>query len=450
MAHELVRIKSRLQNTPHLIDQNTFTQVMDYLETRKTMEEVVTPEMRAGGGGSGRYDDNYNPDTKTGVMYIDGPLSYKPVTLFGFECGGTSYTGLKEQMELLVQKGATTVAMIADSGGGEAHGMMDTGNYIRKLADENGIKLIAYVDGVSASACYGLTCIADETILSADSMVGSIGVLIQLVNDSKAYEKAGLERTFITAGKDKVPFAKDGSFTEAFTERLQGQVDTLYEAFTAHVAMHRGMTQEAVKDTEANVYLAQEAIELGLADSVMTVEDFYTYLADVAQGSTESRVTTQTKFQTTEDTIQMTQVAELQGLLAQKELAAAAQAEQLATLTTLFEEQGTKLEAVTTALAEFKQAQADAAVEVRRTQLSAVVPADKLEGKLSAFASLDDASFSELVATLQAAKDAVAGGPLMTDVGAEGAELPEEKPTAKTHETTAERIAARLAAQRAQ
>lgn len=447
MAHELLRIKSKLQNTPHLVDQNTFTQIMEYLESRSMADaEIVTPEMKSGGGGGGRYDDNYNPDTKTGVMYIDGPLSYKPVTVFGFECGGTSYMGLKEQMELLVQKGATTVAMIADSGGGEAHGMMDTGNYIRKLADDNGIKLIAYVDGVSASACYGLTCIADEIILSADSMVGSIGVLIQLVNDSEALKKAGYERTFITAGADKVPFDADGAFTESFKERLQSQVDTLYEGFTAHVAQHRGITVEAVKSTEAQVFLAQEAIDLGLADSIMTVEDFYTYLADVAQGDQSSRGTKTTKFQTTEDKLKMTQVAELQGLLAQKELAIAAQGAELAALTSLFEEQGAELTAATTALAEFKQAQADAALAQRRTALSAVIPADKLDAKLASFAGMDDASFGELVETLQAAKDAVAAGPLMNDLGEDGLVTPEPKQEQKTHETTADRIAARLAA----
>lgn len=447
MAHELLRIKSKLQNTPHLVDQTTFAQIMEYIEARTSADvPVVSPDMKSGGGGSGRYDDNYNPDTKTGVMYIEGPLSYKPVTMFGFECGGTSYMGLKEQMELLVQKGATTVAMIADSGGGEAHGMMDSGNYIRKLADENGIKLLAYVDGTSASACYGLTCIADEIILSADSMVGSIGVLIQLVNDSEALKKAGYERTFITAGADKVPFDADGAFTDSFKERLQGQVDTLYEGFTAHVAGHRGMSIEAVKATKAQVFLAQEAIELGLADSIMTVEDFYSHLADVAQSTTPSREVRPTKFQTTEEQLEMTQVAELQGLLAQKELALTAQTSQLAELTSMFEEQGAKLEAAMATLTEIQDAQASAALDARRTKLSAVLPADKVEGKLSAFASLDDASFGELVDTLQAAKDAVASGSLMSEAGNEGSELEEPKPAAAAHQSTADRIAARLAA----
>ena len=438
MAHELLRIKSKLQNTPHLIDANTFSEVMEYLNTRNMGGDIQDPELRSGDGGGANFADSYNPDTKTGVMYIEGPLSYKPVTMFGFDCGGTNYMGLKEQMEYLVSVGAKTVAIIADSGGGEAHGMMDTANYIRALADQNGIKILTYVDGTSASACYGLACISDEIITSSDSMVGSIGVLIQLMNDSKALEKEGYERTFITAGEDKVPFDKDGGFTEAFTDRLQYQVDTLYDSFTSHVAAHRGMTQEAVIGTKADVFLAKDALNLGLIDSIMTVEEFYTHLADVAQGVPTTTSAKPFKFENQEDTVNMEEITKLQEALANKEA-------ELSALTSLFEEQGAKLEALSEVFAEAEAAKALAKTEQRRTMLSAVLPADKVDAKLTAFESLDDSSFSEIVETLQAAKDSVAAGTMMNDIGGDGAELPEPK-NEGAHQTTAQRIAARLAA----
>ena len=254
MAHSLVRIKSSLVNTPHLIEQGSFNAILDYLNQRNDGEMTLDEQKLSM---SIDMEPRYVPDTKTGVMNITGPLTYRTS---GWEalCGGTSYEMLKEQMEYFVAKGAKTVAMMVDSGGGEAHGMMDSANYLRKLADDNGIKIIAYVDGMSASAAYGISCIADEIVMSSDSQVGSIGVLIQLMNNSKMLEKAGVERTFITAGKDKVPFAKDGSFTDEFIERLQTQVDALYEGFTSHVATHRSLDVSAVKDTEANVFMAED------------------------------------------------------------------------------------------------------------------------------------------------------------------------------------------------
>lgn len=425
MAHSLIRLKGSLINTPHLIEQGSFNAILDYLNQRNEgsmeLEQVTTM--------STDYRDRYLVDTQTGVMHVNGPLTYRTS---GWEalCGGTSYEMLKEQMEYFVESGAKTVAMMVDSGGGEAHGMMDSANYLRKLADDNGIKILAYVDGMSASAGYGLACIADEIIMSSDSMVGSIGVLIQLMNNSKQLEKNGVERTFITAGKDKVPFAEDGSFTKEFIERLQTQVDTLYEGFTSHVATHRSLDVQAVKDTEANVFMADEALTLGLADSVMTVEEFYNYLADVAQNNIEGTgmgMKDAFKFMNKEDKAEMAKLDELQAQLEAEATARAsldtqllAHVTQLAEATDLIASLKSKLEGFEEAQALAEAAAASAKLESRKASLSAVMPVDQVESKLAAYAALDDNTFAFMVSELQTAKDARAES--FKAVGVEGAE----------------------------
>ena len=425
MAHSLVRIKEKLINTPHLIEQSSFYSIMDYVNKRIEGSVDVTPESRSD------YDGGpaYVKDTATGVMYVSGPLTYRTS---GWEalCGGTSYEMLKDQMEYFVEQGAKTVVMMVDSGGGEAHGMMDSANYIRKLANDNDIKIIAYVDGMSASAAYGISCIADEIVMSEDSMVGSIGVLIQLMNNSKMLEKAGIERTFITAGKDKVPFADDGSFTKEFKDRLQEQVDTLYESFTSHVAEHRGIDIKVVKDTEANVFMSTSALELGLADSVMTVEEFYDYVAEAAEANNkEGTMKGALKFMNREDKTEMAKLEELQSLLSaeQANLATAnasltAALEQVTSLTS-------QLEGFKQAQADALQAAADAALEKRKASLAEVVPEAELDTYLTNMSALDEASFTFMIGTLAAAKDARAAS--FKAVGEDGAELEEVEPTAE-------------------
>lgn len=431
MAHSLIRIKGSLVNTPHLIEQNAFNSVMEYVNQRIAGNVEVVPESREG---DRDYRYNYVSDTATGVMHINGPLTYRTS---GWEalCGGTSYEMLKEQMEYFVESGAKTVAMLADSGGGEAHGMMDSANYIRKLADDNDIKLIAYVDGMAASACYGLVCIADEIVMSSDSQVGSIGVLIQLMNNSKQLEKAGIERTFITAGKDKVPFADDGSFTKAFIERLQTQVDALYEGFTSHVATHRSLDVKAVQDTEANVFMADEAISLGLADSVMTVEEFYNYLADVAQNNIEGTgmgMKDAFKFKSTEEKAEMAKLEELQTLLTTEQEARATAETTLSTMVTQLGEAQTAIAALTTQLGEFKEAQelaakaaAEAIVAGRKAALSEVVPEAELETYMTNMSAMDEGAFTFMVGQLKAVKDArVASFKAVGEEGAEAEDVP--------------------------
>lgn len=430
--HSLIRIKASLVNTPHLIEPNSFSSIMEYVNKRiEGNADLVKVEAATWDDVDGDYSSRYVADTQTGVMNISGPLTYRTSGWEAF-CGGTSYEMLKEQMEYFVAKGASTVVMMVDSGGGEAHAMMDSANYIRKLADDNGIKIVAYVDGASCSAAYGISCIADEIVMSSDSNIGSIGVLIQLMNSSKALEKEGLERTFITAGSAKVPFAKDGSFTEGFIERLQTQVDALYEGFTAHVATHRSLDVQAVKDTEANVFMAKEALELGLADKVMSVEEFYDYLATVAQNNLEGKemgLKDALKFTTKGDVAEMAKLEELETQLRTEQEARATADATLAAHATRLQESQEAVIALTAQIEQYKELQAaadkatlDAKLDARKAALSAVMPVDQVETKLSAYAALDDATFSFMVGELQGAKAARA-----ESFKPEGSDLVEEE-----------------------
>lgn len=434
MAHSLARIKGSLVNTPHLIEQSSFDSIMEYVNSRIEGNVDVTPDAKSVDG----FDaPKYVKDMSAGFMHIEGPLTYRTS---GWEalCGGTSYEMLKSDMEYFVEQKAKTVVMMVNSGGGEAHGMMDSANYIRRLADENGIKIIAYVDGMSASAAYGISCIADEIVMSSDSQVGSIGVLIQLMNNSKQLEMNGIERTFITAGDDKVPFAADGSFTDAFKERLQTQVDTLYEGFTSHVGTHRGLDVKAIKGTQANVFMADEALELGLADSVMTVEEFYDYVASAAEtnkgGNTMKGAL---KFMNREDTTEMAKLAELQTLLSAEQEARGTAEAAVLEFTQKLTAQTELVASLTTQLEGFKQAQAlaeqaalEAAVASRKAALSDVVPEPELETYMTNMSALDEASFSFMVGQLKAAKDARVAS--FVAVGEDGAELEDDAPVSTT------------------
>ena len=425
--HSLVRIKGSMVNVPHLIEPSSFASILEYVNQRIEGNADITPQTAS--MDSGELSGRYVPDTQTGIMHISGPLTYRTTGWEAF-CGGTSYEMLKDQMEYFVAKGAKTVAMMVDSGGGEAHGMMDSANYLRKLADDNGIKIGAYVDGMSASAAYGISCIADEIVMSSDSQVGSIGVLIQLMNNSKMLEKAGIERTFITAGKDKVPFADDGSFTEGFIERLQTQVDALYEGFTGHVATHRALDIQSVKDTEANVFMSEEALALGLADKVMTVEEFYDYLADVAQSNiegTDMGMKDAFKFMNKEDKAEMAKLEELQAqLTAEVEQRTTMAAELTAAVTKLTEASGlietlnAQLEGFKTAQAEAEKAAADLIVTQRKAALADVVPEAEVESYLTNMSAMDEGAFSFMVGQLAATKNARAES--FKAVGTEGAE----------------------------
>lgn len=434
MAHELARLRSKLFDTPLLVETKSFESILNYLDKR--CEGTVEVNKEAAEEYS-MHSTLYYKDNGLGVININGPLTNKSTGWEAF-CGGTSYESIKEDFEALLEEGAKTIAFIVESGGGEAYGMMDTGNYLRQLADENGVKIVSYIDGLSASAAYGLTAISDEIISNKSSEIGSIGVLIRLMNDSKALEKEGYERTFITAGDEKIPFAADGSFRKEFIDDLQYKVDTLYQEFVEYVAEHRNISIEAVRNTQAKTFLAGDAVRLGLADKLMTQEEFYSYLSGEAQNnvngsSMKDRIF---KFTKSEDKSEMTQLADMQSQLealttelstaqlAVAELASTKEA--MATLQAAFAEKEAALAAALNQVKEMEAVKEQMKAQARKDKLSAVMAADKVEAVQASLSTLDDQAFETVLAGFAQQKQALEASELMQELGGEGGEVKAE------------------------
>jgi ClpP class serine protease len=280
--HSLLRLTQRLYNVPHLVDKKTFSAVSAYVDSRNAGLMSFTDDDE-----ENETVPAFDQEADLGVITIIGPLTYRSS---GFEalCGGFSYEMLIEQAEEMLDNGIKTIVIDCDSGGGEAYGCFETANQLRQMCDEAGAKLYGYVDGSACSAMYGLICACDEVIANPYAEVGSIGVLIALMNDSKALEQEGYQRTFISAGDDKIPFADDGSWREGFLQDLQTKVDALYGNFVAHVSKYTGIAASDVTDTQARVFMADEALKLGLVNSIMTRSEFVSYIVNKQKGASNA------------------------------------------------------------------------------------------------------------------------------------------------------------------
>lgn len=431
-AHSLVRLTNKLFANPQMMEASYFDRVASILETRNEGIVEMALENKAE-----RSERNlaYNSDTKVGIIELKGPLTYlhyEPM------CGEipTSYQSLVADFKSLVNQGAKTVVLDTDSPGGEAYGVFETARHIRQLADENDIKILTYVDGIAASAAYALTSISDEVIMNPSAEVGSIGVVVRLRNTNKAMKQMGVEDTYVFAGKSKIPFNANGEFAEEFLEDLQEKVNVLYGEFTSHVAQMRGISEEAVKLTEAKTFLADKALQLGLADKVMEVEEFYTYLSTVASGEINSKMLT-ARFlsRNNEDKANMQTVAELQAAmtaladektqlateLAEKvEALAFAQSEvaQLKEQVSTFEAQvQAAAEAAEAARLEAEAQAAQARLEARKGRLSACVSQEEVEPLMASLDALDDAAFDLVAASLEAKAKAVESSELFVEQG---------------------------------
>jgi ClpP class serine protease len=280
--NKILRYTELLYSRPHLISQDSFKIISDYLDKRNG-GMLMQPQVDIAAEDSDD-DADYDPMLGVGVIEIEGALTNEPVMTL---CGavGTSYESILQQTEEMIEAGVTTIILDIDSGGGEAFNCFSSIDQFRKMCDDAGVYVYAYVDGCAASAAYAWACSADEVIAPVDAEVGSVGVLIALSNLNKYYEKEGITRTWISAGKEKIPFDDSGEFKKSFLEDLQYKVDTLYEMFVAHVSKYTGLSAEVIKSTEANTFLSKDALEIGLINKIMNKFDFMDYVANNQKGT---------------------------------------------------------------------------------------------------------------------------------------------------------------------
>lgn len=280
--HSLLRLASKIYNTPHLITAESFNVVLDYLDSRNSGVKLMMPtEIEPDA------PDNDEDEVTNGLVCIsiDGSLTYKPVMTL---CGevGTSYTSLVDQVGDAIESGATTIVFDVSSGGGEASHVFQAATDIRALCDENNVKLVAYADTYMCSAAYALGVVADMIVVNPSATVGSIGCVVALLDTSKAMEQAGLKRIFITSGDAKVPYNEAGEFKQDFLDEIQKEVDALNIEFSEFVSTYTGVDAKTIRSFEAKTFNAQEAVDAGLANAVMTNKEFANFVAEIHKRGT--------------------------------------------------------------------------------------------------------------------------------------------------------------------
>ena len=235
------------------------------LSANPTEEEIIKYE---------RAINGISEDGTTGYLDVTGTLVAKHDD-FNACMGFTSYEKLYSQFEKQVSMGIEKVVLNVDSGGGSAFSCFEMATQVKDLAVANNIPIYAYVDGLSASAAYAWSSIADEIIARPDSEIGSVGVVVQLVNNSKMLENKGITRKFITYGENKVPFDDSGEFTNKFIQSIQEKVNKTGIQFNKFIAKNRNMQVEDVIATQAEVFDTEDALKVGFIDKVMTKSEFY-------------------------------------------------------------------------------------------------------------------------------------------------------------------------------
>lgn len=164
------------------------------------------------------------------------------------------------------------IVFAIDSPGGSVYGIDELASEIYNARGQK--PTVAVASHLAASAAYYLATAAKEVVVSPSAEVGSIGVFTAHEDWSGAYESAGVKTTLISAGKYKVEGNPFQPLTAEGRAAIQSRVDDYYGMFVKAVARGRGVSQTAVREGfgEGRVVGAQEAVKLGMADRIDTLE----------------------------------------------------------------------------------------------------------------------------------------------------------------------------------
>jgi serine protease SohB len=163
------------------------------------------------------------------------------------------------------------VVLRIESPGGTVTGYGLAAAQLMRLRERN-IRVTASVDQVAASGGYLMACAADRIVAAPFAMIGSIGVVAQVPNLHRLLKRNDIDFEELTAGEFKRTVSVLGEITPSGREHFRDKLDATHEAFKIFVQQRRPALDIA-KVANGDVWLASEALGLGLVDALSTGDD---------------------------------------------------------------------------------------------------------------------------------------------------------------------------------
>ena len=179
---------------------------------------------------------------------------------------------------------ARAILLDIDSPGGEAGGVFDFANEVRAIGRDKPVWAVANDDALSAA--YAIAAAAQRVWVTDTGAAGGVGVVALHLDQSRRDEQAGLAYNYIFKGARKVDANPHEPLSIEARVGIQGEIDRIYDKFTASVAEHRRLQPAQVRATEARVYFGGNARSEGLVDEVGNYDQAHQALAEsVSLGS---------------------------------------------------------------------------------------------------------------------------------------------------------------------
>jgi protease-4 len=212
--------------------------------------------------------------TKVAVVHAQGAIAGEKSgenPILGGTTLGSETLG-KDLRKVMDDSSVDAVVLRIDSPGGETFSSDVMRRQVERLEAKK--PLVVSMGDVAASGGYMIAYPCSMIVANASTRTGSIGSIFQLPYAKGLMDKIGLSFDGVSYG----PHAKMTSLLHEWTPAEWELVRTRhwqrYNAWVADIARVRGMTFEQVDSLgRGRVWTGQQAFEIGLVDSVGTLDD---------------------------------------------------------------------------------------------------------------------------------------------------------------------------------
>jgi protease-4 len=163
------------------------------------------------------------------------------------------------------------IVFYVDSPGGGVSASEEIFQELKKAREKKPV--IVSMGSVAASGGYYVSLAGSKIVANPGTITGSIGVIAQFPNFKKLLDKIGVDFEIVKSGKFKDSGNPYRGLTPEERKYFQSVIDDVYEQFVNHVVNERKMKKEDVlKIADGRIFTGKQALELGLVDTLGTLE----------------------------------------------------------------------------------------------------------------------------------------------------------------------------------
>ena len=164
------------------------------------------------------------------------------------------------------------VILTVDSPGGTTVGGEALFNAVRRLTEAKPV--VAQVGTLAASAGYMVAIAADSVVARHSSIVGSIGVIVQVPNVSGLMDKIGVQVDEIKSAPLKAEPSPFNPTTEAERQMIQSLVSDSFEWFLDLVEERRPLSRDEIRAlADGAIFTGRQALQRKLIDRLGGVDE---------------------------------------------------------------------------------------------------------------------------------------------------------------------------------